>query len=178
MAKFGQKCNQVAQDDEILTPGPELSPSAQPPLAVLQASVDDKGRLKLPSEFLAHMEAIGVTRVFITTLDRRMARLYPLPVWKVNEELFRSAGANAKAAERIAFRARVYGGESDIDKSGRVLMPAKLREELNLEKQPVWLEAHNDGVNVMNKTVFETRLQESDANGAADLDALLAAGLK
>ena len=156
----------------------DLSPSAEPPLSVLQASVDDKGRLKLPSEFLAYLEATQVTRVFITMLDGRMARIYPPAVWKVNEQLFRNAGPNAAAASRLAFKARVYGGESEIDKSGRVLMPVKLREELNLEKQPVWLEAHNDGINVMNRSVFETRLQESGTHAAADLDVLASMGLR
>ena len=168
----------MAQLDPISTSSPALSPPLAPPLAILAASVDDKGRLKLPAEFQSHLEAIGVTRVFITTLDRRMARIYPPAAWKVNEELFRNAGSNAAAAGRIAFQARVYGGESDIDKSGRVLMPAKLREELNLEKQPVWLEAHNDAINVMNRGVFETRMQESTANNAADLDVLTSAGLR
>ena len=168
----------MAQIDPNSAPRLDLSPQAEPPRAVLQASVDEKGRLKLPSEFLAHLEAIQVTRVFITTLDRRMARIYPPVVWRVNEELFRNAGANASAAARVAFRARVYGGESDIDKSGRVLVPAKLREELNLEKQPVWLEAHNDAINLMNRAVYEQRLQEADANGASDLDLLSAQGLK
>jgi MraZ protein len=168
----------VAQSDPNSTSGPDVSALLEPPRAVIQASVDDKGRLKLPSEFQAHLEALGVTRVFITTLDRRMARIYAPAVWKVNEELFRNAGTNAGPAARVAFRARVYGGESDIDKSGRVLVPAKLREELNLEKQPVWLEAHNDGINVMNKAVFEARLQESDANAASDVDVLSSVGLK
>lgn len=165
------------QADSNSTLGPR-SALLEPPRAVIQASVDEKGRLKLPSEFQAYLEGAGVTRVFITTLDRRMARIYAPAVWKVNEELFRNAGPNAAAAARVAFRARVYGGESDIDKSGRVLMPAKLREELNLEKQPVWLEAHNDGINVMNRSVFDARLQESDSNGAADLDALTSVGLR
>lgn len=168
----------MAQLEPNSTPGAEVSAHFEPPKAVIQASVDDKGRLKLPSEFQEYLEAIGVTRVFLTTLDRRMARIYSPAVWKVNEELFRNAGANAGAAARMAFRARVYGGESDIDKSGRVLVPAKLREELNLEKQPVWLEAHNDGINVMNKAVYDARLQEADANGAADFETLSAAGLK
>lgn len=168
----------MAQLEPNSTPGPDLSALLEPPRAVIQASVDEKGRLKLPSEFLAHLEAIGVTRVFITTLDRRMARIYPPAVWKVNEEIFSKAGPTAGAAARTAFRARVYGGESDIDKSGRVLVPAKLREELNLEKQPVWLEAHNGAINVMNRGVYDSRLQESDANGAADLDLLTSAGLK
>jgi MraZ protein len=167
----------VANPDANSTPQPDFS-SLEAPRAVIQASVDEKGRLKLPSEFLAHLASIGVSRVFITTVDRRMARIYPPAVWKVNEELFRQPGPTAAAAGRMAFRARVYGGESDIDKSGRVLMPAKLREELNLEKQPVWLEAHNGGINVMNRAVYDTRLQESDANGASDLDVLTSAGMK
>ena len=168
----------MADEDARSTPEGEFSSSAEPPLSVLQASVDDKGRLKLPSEFQVYLEAAQVTRVFITMLDGRMARIYPPAVWRVNEQLFRNAGPNAAAASRLAFKARVYGGESEIDKSGRVLVPAKLREELNLEKQPVWLEAHNDGINVMNRSVFDTRLQESGANGAADLDAMASMGLR
>ena len=168
----------MANEEPNSTPGTEVSARFEPPRAVIQASVDEKGRLKLPSEFQTYLEAIGVTRVFITTLDRRMARIYSPAVWKVNEQLFSNAGANSGAAARMAFRARVYGGESDIDKSGRVLVPAKLREELNLEKQPVWLEAHNDGINVMNKAVYDARLRESDENGASDFDVLSSVGLK
>ena len=147
------------------------------PLAVVQASVDDKGRLKLATEFIEYLEAIGVTRVFVTTMDLLMARIYPPEVWKVNETLFRKAGPKASAAARVAFRARVYGGESDIDKSGRILLPAKLREELKLEKQPVWLEAHNGAINVMNRAEYERRLQESNANAATDLPALAEMGV-
>jgi MraZ protein len=168
----------VVQIDSNSPLGPDPSALLEPPRAVIQASVDDKGRLKLPADFQEYLEATGVTRVFLTTLDKRMARIYSPEVWKVNEELFRNAGSNAAAAARVAFRARVYGGESEIDKSGRVLMPAKLREELNLEKQPVWLEAHNGAINVMNRAVYEARLQECDANGASDLDALSSAGLR
>ena len=98
------------------------------PHSIAQASVDEKGRLKLPAEFLAFLEAMGVTKVFITTFDLRLARIYPMPVWESNEKLFAGAGVNAGAAERLAFLAKVYGGDAEIDKSGRVLLPAKLRE--------------------------------------------------
>jgi len=164
--------------DEKTGPEGEVSSVAEPPLSVSQASVDDKGRLKLPSEFLAYLEGTKVTRVFITMLDGRMARIYPVAIWRLNEQLFKNAGANASAAARLAFRARVYGGESDIDKSGRVLMPAKLREELSLERQPVWLEAHNDGINVMNRSVFDARLQESTGTSAADLETMVSMGMR
>src|SRR5216684_4415433 len=99
---------------------------AEPPHSIAQASVADKGRLKLPEKFLEYLEAIQVTQVFITTFDLRLARIYPLPVSKHNEELFYNAGESGCAAERRASRAKGYGGEAGIDKSGRVLRPAKL----------------------------------------------------
>jgi MraZ protein len=83
--------------------------TAEPPHSIVQASVDEKGRLKLPAEFLEYLEALKVTKVFITTLDQRQARIYPIEVWKVNEALFQSSGENAAAAERLAFLAKVYG---------------------------------------------------------------------
>jgi MraZ protein len=158
--------------------GENVQVVAEPPHSIAQASVDDKGRLKMPSEFLDYLETLNVKKVFITTFDRRTARIYPLSVWKENERLFGAAGPNASAASRLAFQARVYGGDAEIDKSGRILVPAKLREELNLEKQPVWLEVHNDRINVMNRSVYDERLQQAMAHNAADLEALEAAGLK
>jgi transcriptional regulator MraZ len=148
------------------------------PHSIAQASVDDKGRLKLPSEFLEYLEAIGVTRVFITTFDLRLGRIYPLPVWKRNEELFYNAGENAAAAERLAFLAKVYGGDAEIDKAGRVLLPAKLREALALEKQPVWLDVYNGRINLVTKKVYEERMQLALASMGEDLKTLERMGLK
>ncbi len=156
-----------------------LNPStAEPPHSIAQASVDEKGRLKLPAEFVAYLEALEVTKVFITTFDQRQARIYPLAVWKVNEELFQNAGENAAAAERLAFLAKVYGGDAEIDKSGRVLLPAKLRETLGLEKQPVWLDVYQGRINVVTKKIFDERMQLAQASQPEDLKTLEKIGLK
>jgi DNA-binding transcriptional regulator/RsmH inhibitor MraZ len=149
-----------------------------PPLNIDQASVDDKGRLKLTSDFLAYLQSLGATTVFITTLDLRIARVYPMSLWESNENFFRNAGELTAAAERIAFLARVHGGKADIDGSGRVLLPAKLREALGLEKQPVWLEAHNGRINVMTRKVYDERMQLVQATMADDLKVLEKAGVK
>ena len=151
---------------------------AEPPHSIVQASIDDKGRLKLPAEFLAYLEAIGVTRVFITTVDLRQARIYPLPVWKRNEKLFDSAGENSAAAERLALLAKAYGGDAEIDKSGRVLLPAALREELGLERQPVFLDVYNGRINMVTKQVHEERLQLAKASMTDDLKSLEKMGFK
>jgi MraZ protein len=135
--------------------GQQNGVSAERPHSIAQASVDEKGRLKLPAEVLAFLEATGVTKVFITTFDLKLARIYPMPVWESNEKLFANAGENSAAAERLAFLAKVYGGDAEIDKAGRVLLPAKLREALGLEKQPVWLDVFKGRINVVTKQIFD-----------------------
>jgi len=78
--------------------------TAEHPHSIAQASVDEKGRLKLPAEFIEYLEALKVTRVFITTFDLRLARIYPMRVWEVNEKLFENS--SDPAAERLALLAK------------------------------------------------------------------------
>jgi MraZ protein len=156
------------QSDKLVT--------AEHPPSIAQASVDEKGRLKLPAEFLEYLEALKVTRVFITTFDLRLARIYPMRVWEVNEALFENS--SDPAAERLALLAKAYGGNAEIDKSGRVLLPAKLREALDLEKQPVWLDVYHGRINVVTRQVHEERMQLAKANMSEDLKTLEKLGLK
>jgi MraZ protein len=149
---------------------------AEPPHSIAQASVDEKGRLKLPAEFLEYLEALKVTKVFITTFDQRLARIYPIEVWKVNEALFENS--TDSAAERLLLLAKAYGGDAEIDKSGRVLLPATLREALGLEKQPVWLDVFHGRINVVSKKIHDERMQLAQANMADDLKTLEKLGLK
>lgn len=150
----------------------------EPPLGVVQASVDDKGRLKLPERFQAYLEACGVTRVFITTLDLRQARIYPMALWLANQNLLEAARENAAAAERLAFLAKVHGGEASVDANGRLLLPGPLREVLDLGgRQPVWLDVHKGRVNLTTRKVYEERMAASKTHMAGDLAALEEMGL-
>src|SRR5215475_2009172 len=85
------------------------------PLGIFQAKCDEKGRLKLPTEFATYLKASNVDKVFITTVDLRLARIYPKPVWESNQNLFDVAGDDAEIAEDVAFIANLYGGYSEID---------------------------------------------------------------
>ena len=156
--------------------GINILATAEPPHSIAQASVDEKGRLKLPAEFLEYLEALKVTKVFITTFDQRQARIYPIAVWKVNEALFENSAD--PSAERMALLAKAFGGDAEIDKSGRVLLPAVLRETLGLEKQPVWLDVYHGRINVVSKKVHDERMQLAQANMSEDLKTLEKLGLK
>ncbi|MEO8049332.1 MAG: hypothetical protein ABI833_02860 [Acidobacteriota bacterium] len=150
----------------------------EPPHSIAQARVDDKGRLKLPSEFLEYLKKLGVDKVFITSLDREVARIYPIPVWKGNENFFGNAGDLAELAEDVAYVAKYFGGDSEIDGQGRVLLPAALRRELSLESQPVFLDCYNGRINVAGKNVHEERLHRALANLGEKVKTLEKKGLK
>ncbi len=139
---------------------------AEPPLGIYPARVDEKGRLKLPSDFQQYLNATFAAdgtdaRVFITSLDLRIARIYPISVWKQNEMLLAQEKENPEAARRVVFLAKDLGGSSEVDSQGRVLMPAELRKMLNLEGQPVFLDCYKNRISVLSKEVFEEEQRRS-----------------
>lgn len=156
----------------------QISIAAEPPLGIHQARCDDKGRLKLPVNFSEYLKALGVDKVFITTVDLKLARIYPKRVWEGNQNLFAAAGEDAEIAEDVSFIADLYGGESEIDAQGRVLMPAELRRSLEIESQPVWLNYYNGRINVFGKKIYEERMQRARVNLADKVKALEKKGLR
>ena len=83
------------------------------------ATVDEKGRLKLPSSFKAELETFaqgeggGPLRHYLTSLDGRSARLYPMPIWEAIEA--RLAGLpSTSPAKRKFLETTAYFGLSLI----------------------------------------------------------------
>jgi MraZ protein len=140
-------------------------PMPEPPLSIAQARVDDKGRLKLPAEFAGYLKDIGVNKVFVTTVDLELVRIYPTSLWNANEILAENAGELKEDVDDLVYLAKFYGGNSDIDPQGRVLIPAELRKELSLESQPVWIDCQRNGrMTVATKSVHEARIHRAKAD--------------
>ncbi len=135
--------------------------AAKPPLGIFQAKCDDKGRLKLPSEIVGYLKAQEVERVFITTVDLKLIRIYSETVWEGNQKNLAQPGENTKIAQDIAFIANLYGGLSEIDDNGRVLIPTELRRKLEVEGQPVWLDVFGGRINVFGKKVYDERMHRA-----------------
>jgi len=144
--------------------GAEITILAEPPHSIAQAKVDDKGRLKLPSESLEWCKKSSVVNVFITTVDKKTVRIYPIPLWKSTLNMLESPGEHAKTGAELARVAKYYGGDGEIDAQGRLLMPAALRTLLGLELQPVFLEHLKGRMDVTPKKFFDPLLQIAETN--------------
>ena len=170
LGQSGQKWSEV--DIE------ENKAPVEAPRGIFAARVDEKGRLKLPVNFQAFLNGSGGGNVFITSLDYTTGRIYPLALWKQNEEILNAAAADSDTAEDISFVANKLGADAEMDNQGRVLVPTDLRRELNMEGQPVWLECFQGGINIYNEKVYQEREARSRQNLADKLKAFKAKGLK
>jgi DNA-binding transcriptional regulator/RsmH inhibitor MraZ len=142
---------------------PQKTASPEAPVGVFEAKCDEKGRLKLPVRFAVYLKSVD-ERFFITTLDMRIARIYPETVWKSNQIYFNAAGADSEAAEDVSFVANLYGDFSTIDESGRILVPTELRRLLEFEKQSVWLAPNRGHIRIYGKSVYTEMLQRAQVN--------------
>jgi MraZ protein len=97
-----------------------------------EAKIDDKGRLKVPSQFRDLIEPRYGTVFFITSLDGETARVYPLPEWEGIESRIVAMPSMDPARERFLHLVNYYGQTVDMDAHGRVLLPARLRSAANL----------------------------------------------
>jgi MraZ protein len=142
--------------------GDQFSKSVEPPHAIGSAKVDEKGRLKLPSEFLDWCRKSNILNVFVTTVDKRTVRIYPISLWMSTVKLLESPGEHAKTGRELARVAKFYGGDAELDAQGRVLLPSTLRTLMQLESEPVCLEHVNGRMDMTKKSVLEALLQEAE----------------
>ena len=96
-------------------------------------TIDAKGRLIIPSEF---RELLGEEFVLTKGLDGCLS-IYPMDEWNAFEEKLRALPLTNKNARTFS-RFFVAGATScELDKQGRILVPATLREFAGLEKDVV-----------------------------------------
>ena len=148
-----------------------------PPQGHLQASVDDKGRLNTPTAAQEYFAAHGVEEFFVTTLDERIALIYPLSVWLQHIERMAATPGKAATAQRLSFIGNGNGAEVKLDKTGRILLPSNLRAKIGLEKQSVFLAFYGGYAKLMTKAVYDAENQAAKSHLADDLAALRDEGL-
>lgn len=101
-----------------------------------QATVDEKGRLKLPARLKTQLEQWFGPSVFITSLSPHELRIYPLAVWEEIERRFLARPSMDPLVTRLLEHAN-YGQDDEMDAQGRVLIPALLRESIGMDGEVV-----------------------------------------
>lgn len=97
------------------------------------ARVDEKGRLKVPTEFRAYLEqAFPGGKFYITSFDGQNARVYPMSEWERIEEKLAALPSLHPTKQKLLSRTNYFGQVVELDAQGRLLMPAILRETAQL----------------------------------------------
>ena len=99
------------------------------------ATVDEKGRLKIPTGFKAILEQPYGRDFFVTSLDGQSVRVYPLLVWTRIEEKLAPLPSMNRAKKNFLDRTNYWGQMATADGQNRILIPAHLREAAGMQGQ-------------------------------------------
>lgn len=123
------------------------------------ATVDEKGRLKIPASFLVELRKYG-GKFYVTSENGDYVRIYPMKVWdKIEERLAKLSTHNA-AKRKFLTRTNYYGQVVELDGQGRVLIPPVARDAAQMKGEVDVLGAL-DHLEVWNHARFLTQLNSN-----------------
>jgi len=124
------------------------------------ATIDEKGRLKVPTDFRRYLEERYGAEFFVTSVTGEKALVYPLPVWEEIESKLSTLPSTDPVRQRYLERVSYFGSEVRLDGHGRLLMPLILRDRAAIAGEVV-VSAQIDHLELWNRERFERRLEES-----------------
>jgi MraZ protein len=124
-------------------------------------SIDNKGRMIVPSKF---RDELGEMFIITRGLDQCLFG-YPISEWALIEEKLKGLPLTKKDAR--AFTRFFFSGatESELDKQGRVNIPAPLLQYAKLEKECVVLGVSNR-IEIWSKQIWEDYFSQSEESFA------------
>jgi MraZ protein len=112
------------------------------------ATVDEKGRVKIPADFLAELRKSG-KKFYVTSSGGDRAYIYPMKAWEEIEKKLAKVSSHNQAKQKFLARTNYYGQVVEVDGQGRILIPPVLREsaemkgEVDVQGQLTYLEVWN-----------------------------------
>lgn len=134
--------------------------------------IDDKGRLKVPTEFRRTLDERWGFEVFITSVTGQSALVYPLPVWEEQEAQLASLSPFDPARQRYLERVNYFGQQLKLDSQGRATVPQILREWADITGDVV-VSGRMDHLEIWNRERVEERFK-ADPFTREDFEALAA----
>ncbi len=96
------------------------------------ATVDEKGRVKIPADFLDELRKVG-KKFYVTSTRGDRAQVYPMKVWEAIEEKLVKVSSYSQAKQKFLLRTNYFGQVVEVDGQGRVLIPSVLRESAQMK---------------------------------------------
>jgi len=129
------------------------------------ATIDDKGRLKIPSGFRAEIEVAWGSDFYVTSLTGESVLVYPLPVWQEIEQKLAKLPTLNPTKKKFLDRTNFYGQLAAMDKSGRILIPSQLRESARMTGEVAVL-GYLNNLEIWNHERFVNTLKEKEFTDA------------
>lgn len=131
------------------------------------ATVDEKGRLKIPAAFLGSLREYG-NRFFVTSENGDYVRIYPMKFWTEIEEKLAKLSSHNRTKQKFLMRANYYGQVVELDGQGRILIQPILREAAQMRGE-VDVMGHLTYVDVWNharllENLAKSPITEDDEN--------------
>lgn len=140
------------------------------------AKMDDRGRLKIPRDFLKEMREVYGPAVYVTNITGHSAWIYPLPVWEAIESRLRGLPSTYKGRRKYLSRTSYFGDETSIDTQGRLLIHPLLRESAGLDGELSVL-GQGDYLEVWSMSALVQRIDSQGDLTEEEYDALAEAGI-
>jgi MraZ protein len=96
------------------------------------ATVDDKGRVKIPADFLTELRRLG-KKFYVTSVTGDHARIYPMKAWEDIEKKLAKRSSYNPARQKFLARTNYFGQVVEMDGQGRILIPSILRESAEMK---------------------------------------------
>ena len=135
--------------------------------------VDEKGRLKVPAEFKRVIDEKYAAKFYITSLDGKIAKVYPFEEWEQIEQKLNAVSDFNPSKKKFLDITNYYGQVVEMDGQGRLLMPGLLREAAEI-KGEVAVVGNLRYLEVRNMEAYKAQLMENpftadDATSLSDL---------
>ena len=121
--------------------------------------VDEKGRLKVPAEFKRVIDEKYGQQFYITSLDGKVAQVYPFEEWERIEQKLAGLSNFNPMKKKFLDRTNYYGQQVEMDGQGRLLLPQLLRESGQIKGEVAVL-GNLTFMVVRNLELFKREIQE------------------
>lgn len=125
-----------------------------------ELNIDSKGRLAVPSRYRECLFVKESARSVLTLspMDRSIL-LYPAAEWTLIESQLEKLSDSEKQSRRVKQMMRGHATDCHIDASGRILIPRKLRDYAEIQKQVVF-SGQGNKFEIWNASEWEKQLEQ------------------